>query len=159
MKRYLKILLIAAWNWGCWAFLLQIPFQVIILFSLFSRAPSFEDIDRDYRIILFFDICNFFYATLLCLFSQWESKLTLTLYGKCSLPSSFLRCFCSSKKALCKLLVSKSNSSVNSFFRRVIDACNPPLSLVAIKFHKVAYNDRLKENRYALKSEYRICRC
>lgn len=83
MKRYLKILLIAAWNWGCWAFLLQVPFQSV-------QKQTYTDI-------------------------------------------------------IWKVFASIFFLSVFLFIQKAI------VQLIAIKFHKVAYHDRLKENRYALK--------
>jgi len=83
MKKYLKILLVAAWNWGTWAFLTQIPFQSV------QKQP--------YTAVIWRVFASLFFVTV------------------------FL------------------------FIQKGI------VQVIAIKFHKVAYNDRLKENRYALK--------
>lgn len=83
LKKYLKIMLIAAWNWGCWAFLTQIPFQSVQ--------------KQSYTAIIWQIFASLFFVTV------------------------FL------------------------FIQKGI------VQIIAIGFHKVAYNERLKENRYALK--------
>ncbi|KAH8550900.1 Mechanosensitive ion channel-domain-containing protein [Umbelopsis sp. PMI_123] len=83
MKKYLKILLIAAWNWGCWAILLQVFFQSV-------QKQAYTDV----------------------IWRVFASIFFVTLY---------------------------------LFIQKGI------VQIIAIKFHKVAYNERLKENRYALK--------
>ncbi|KAI8381304.1 uncharacterized protein BYT42DRAFT_613094 [Radiomyces spectabilis] len=83
LKRYLTILLIAAWNWGSWAFLLDVPFPSV------TQQP--------YSLV----ICNIFS----CLF--------------------FTACFL--------------------FVQKLI------IQIIATRFHRSAYEDRIRESKYALK--------
>ena len=46
LKSYLMILMLASWNWGAWAFLLEYPYNVS---CLFLYAKRFSLVAKSYK--------------------------------------------------------------------------------------------------------------
>jgi hypothetical protein len=65
LKTFLAFTVVTAWNWGAWAFLINIPFSVSVIIILFIRKMTY---DIYYYIVSASTILYHDYLEIICLF-------------------------------------------------------------------------------------------